>query len=233
MSRDGTPRMDWDRGARTGLPEAVYAEVKTVPQLVAILEDAAARDKALLFTRMEVAQFADLPAEWRARLDHDALSRTAILGTPPALPDVADIAVVAAGLADMPVVGEAVRTLAFCGVRANVIADVGVAGLWRLMERLEDIRAARVVIAVAGMEGALFSVLAGLIAAPVIAVPTSVGRGVAADGHVALHSALASCAPGVVSVNIDNGFGAAQAALRIRTQIEAARLCRDLEGTSG
>jgi NCAIR mutase (PurE)-related protein len=104
-------------------------------------------------------------------------------------------------------------TLAFHGYEAPIIADVGVAGLWRLMERLEEIRGFRVVIAVAGMEGALFSVLAGLLGAPVIAVPSSVGYGVAAGGHVALNTALASCAPGLVVVNIDNGFGAACAAI--------------------
>jgi NCAIR mutase (PurE)-related protein len=96
-----------------------------------------------------------------------------------------------------------------------VIADVGVAGLWRLLRRLEEIRAFKVVIAVAGMEGALFSVLAGLVEAPVIAVPVSVGYGVAAGGQGALSSALASCAPGLVTVNIDNGFGAACAAIKM------------------
>ncbi|MPT24476.1 MAG: nickel pincer cofactor biosynthesis protein LarB, partial [Starkeya sp.] len=127
----------------------------------------------------------------------------------------ARIAVVAAGTSDLPVAREVVRTLAFNGQGARLVADVGVAGLWRLMERIEEIRACRVVIAVAGMEGALFSVLGGLVAAPVIAVPTSVGYGVAEGGRAALTSALASCAPGVVAVNIDNGFGAACAALKM------------------
>ncbi|MBS7541655.1 nickel pincer cofactor biosynthesis protein LarB [Ancylobacter oerskovii] len=218
MTAEGSPLMDWEREARMGLPEAVYAEGKTAAQLVAILEQARLRERPLLLTRLSAERLAQLPAPLQALLDHDPLSCTAIFGTPPVLAEKAEIAVVAAGLADMPVVGEAVRTLAFCGVPAQVIADVGVAGLWRLMARLEEIRAARVVIAVAGMEGALFSVLAGLVAAPIIAVPTSVGRGVATGGHVALHSALASCAPGLVAVNIDNGFGAAQAALRIARQ---------------
>ncbi|MGU3493346.1 nickel pincer cofactor biosynthesis protein LarB [Xanthobacteraceae bacterium A53D] len=216
MSGQGEACMDWDRDARTGLPEAVYAEGKTIPQLVAILEDAATHHRPLLLTRLAADRLPGLPAPLLAGLDHDPLSQTAIFGTPPALPEAAEVTVVCAGLADMPVVGEAVRTLAFSGVRASVISDVGVAGLWRLMARLDEIRAARLVIAVAGMEGALFSVLAGLVAAPIIAVPTSVGRGVATGGHVALNSALASCAPGLLSVNIDNGFGAAQAALRIR-----------------
>ncbi|GGF72611.1 1-(5-phosphoribosyl)-5-amino-4-imidazole-carboxylate carboxylase [Azorhizobium oxalatiphilum] len=211
---EGTARMDWARDARTGLPEAVYAEGKTVAQLIAILSEAAAQDRPLLLTRLATSRLADLPPDLRANLDHDALSQTAIFGTPPQ-PAAAGVTVVCAGLADMPVVGEAVRTLAFSGVRAQVVTDVGVAGLWRLLERLDELRAARIIIAVAGMEGALFSVLAGLVSAPIIAVPTSVGHGVATGGHVALNSALASCAPGLVTVNIDNGFGAAQSALRI------------------
>ena len=115
---------------------------------------------------------------------------------------------------------EAVRALAFAGYQAPLIADVGVAGLWRLMQRIDEIRSHRVVIAVAGMEGALFSVLAGLVAAPLIATPTSVGYGVAAGGRAALNSALASCAAGLTCVNIDNGFGAACAALRILRSME-------------
>ena len=125
----------------------------------------------------------------------------------------AGIGIVTAGTSDLGVAGEAARTLAFHGYAAPIIADVGVAGLWRLLERLEEIRRLRVIIAVAGMEGALFSVLAGLVAAPVIALPSSVGYGVATGGRVALEAALASCAPGLTVVNIDNGFGAACAAI--------------------
>ena len=105
--------------------------------------------------------------------------------------------------------------MAFEGEATTLVLDVGVAGLWRLTERLDEIRRHRVVIAVAGMEGALFSVLGGLVAAPVIAVPTSIGYGVGAGGRTALDAALASCASGLAVVNIDNGFGAAHAALRI------------------
>lgn len=217
MSDSLTPdaRMDWDRDARTGLPEAVYAKGKSDPQLAQILTEARTLGRPVLLTRLAAEQVARLPGDLRAGLDYEPVSRTGLLGPVPAPVGEPDIAVVAAGLADMPAVGEAVRTLTFCGVGARVIADVGVAGLWRLMERLEEIRRARIVIAVAGMEGALFSVLAGLVRAPLIAVPTSVGQGVSEGGMVALHSALASCAPGLVVVNIDNGFGAAQAALRM------------------
>ena len=115
----------------------------------------------------------------------------------------------------MRVATEARETLRFNGFQPSLISDVGVAGLWRLLDRIDEIRQASVVIAVAGMEGALFSVLGGLISAPIIAVPTSVGYGVSRDGKTALTSALASCAPGIVTVNIDNGFGAAVAAIKM------------------
>lgn len=217
-------RMDWGRDARTGLPEAVYAKGKSDPQLAQILAEARALGRPLLLTRLSPDQVERLPQDLTAGLDYEPVSRTGVFGPLPMPVGAPDIAVVAAGLADMPVVGEAVRTLAFCGVGTQVIADVGVAGLWRLMERLEEIRRVRIVIAVAGMEGALFSVLAGLIRAPLIAVPTSVGQGVSEGGMVALNSALASCAPGLVVVNIDNGFGAAQAALRMRAMLAPSRV---------
>ena len=167
--------IDWDRERRTGIPEAVLCASKSASQIEAILSAAADAGRRLLFTRLEPAVFAALDPDSRARLgNYDPVSRTAWCG-----PTVADadlkpgIGIVAAGTSDLPVAAEAARTLAFLGFQAPVIADVGVAGLWRLMRRLDEIRAHRVVIAVAGMEGALFSVLAGLIDAPVIAVPTS------------------------------------------------------------
>ena len=126
----------------------------------------------------------------------------------------ARVAIVAAGTSDAGVAGEARRTLAFHGEPATVIVDVGVAGLWRLEARLDEIRRHPVVIAVAGKEGALFSVLGGLVPGVLVCVPTSRGYGVADGGRLALHAALGSCAPGLVAVNIDNGFGAAGAALR-------------------
>jgi pyridinium-3,5-biscarboxylic acid mononucleotide synthase len=128
---------------------------------------------------------------------------------------------VTAGTSDIPVAQEAARTLRFHGHEAANIPDVGVAGLWRLLARLEELRAMPVVIVAAGMDAALPSVVAGLVAGAVIAVPTSVGYGVAAGGRAALHAVLASCAPGLTVVNIDNGYGAACAALRI---LRASRL---------
>ena len=206
--------MDWERENRTGLVEAVYAPGKPVHILVSILEKAHKERRRLLLTRLSAEVFATLPIELTRLLDYDGTSRTAVLGDMN-LKHPACVVVVSAGMADLPVAHEVCRTLAFAGVGAQLISDVGVAGLWRLMDRLEEIRRYSVVIAIAGMEGALFSVLAGLVRAPIIAVPTSTGYGVGSGGQLALHSALGSCAPGLSVVNIDNGFGAAQVALRI------------------
>jgi NCAIR mutase (PurE)-related protein len=126
---------------------------------------------------------------------------------------------VTAGTSDLPVAHEARRTLQFHGLVPLMIADVGVAGLWRLLQRIDEIRRIPIVIVVAGMDAALPTVLGGLVPGCIIAVPTSVGYGVAAGGHAALHAMLASCAPGIVVVNIDNGYGAACAALRIARKV--------------
>jgi NCAIR mutase (PurE)-related protein len=133
------------------------------------------------------------------------------------------VAVVCAGTSDLPASREAARTLEYYGEQASEFNDVGVAGLHRLLGRIEEIRSHRIVIAVAGMDGALVSVLGGLVKAPVIAVPTSVGYGASRAGETALGAALSSCAAGVTVVNIDNGFGAACAAMRILNLAEAAR----------
>jgi NCAIR mutase (PurE)-related protein len=208
--------MDWARQARTGVPEAVLCASKSAAQIEAALAAADEADRPLLLTRLAEPLFASLSAITRQRLDYDPLSATAFYGqAPDPATLVAGIGIVAAGTSDLPVAREAARTLAFCGYASPIIADVGVAGLWRLLDRVPDLAAFRVIIAVAGMEGALFSVLGGLVAAPVIAVPTSVGYGVGAGGRLALHSALGSCAPGIVAVNIDNGFGAAAAAIKM------------------
>lgn len=205
-------RIDWDRERRTGVPEAILCEHKSPAQIDAIV--AASAGRRLLLTRLSAVAYAALAPETRELLDHDPLSNTAVLGEN--VPLVASgIGIVAAGTSDLPVAREAARALAFAGHRAEIVADVGVAGLWRLLGCLDSLRQCHVLIAVAGMEGALFSVLAGLVEAPVIAVPTSVGYGAAEGGKTALHAALASCAPGLVVVNIDNGFGAAAAALKI------------------
>ncbi len=204
-------RMDWQRATRTGTAEAVFCAGKTDAQICAILAEARAEGHNLLLTRLAPEQYARLGdnAPW----DYDASSQTAIHGAlPKASPG---IGVVAAGTSDLPVATEAARTLAFHGFQAPVLTDVGVAGLYRLLDQVETLRTYKVLIAVAGMEGALFSVLMGLVAAPVIAVPSPQGYGVAENGRLALDAALGSCSPGLTVVNIGNGFGAACAAIRI------------------
>jgi hypothetical protein len=200
--------LDLGREQRIGLPEAIFCERKSPAQLTAILEAAPSR---LLLTRLSPEQHAGLPAV----LDYDPVSHTAFLGDCPEPAGPARVAIVTAGSSDLAIAAEAQRTLRFHGVASERFVDVGVAGLWRLLERRERLAVFPVAIAVAGMEGALFSVLGGLIGGVLIAVPCSTGYGVAAGGHAALTSALASCAPGVVTVNIDNGYGAACAAIRV------------------
>ncbi|MGA9277900.1 nickel pincer cofactor biosynthesis protein LarB [Ilumatobacter sp.] len=218
-----THQHDHDRLARIGMPEAVLCGTKSVDQVVAIVgELARSTSDPRLFTRITDDQLDALPAALLDRLAVDPLSRTAMLnGRLPTRPG--RVTVVAAGTSDASVAAEAVRTLEFSGVACEMIVDVGVAGLWRLEARLDDIRAADVVIAVAGMDAALVSVLGGLVASPLVAVPTSVGYGVATGGTTALHSSLASCAQGVTVVNIDNGFGAACAVVRMLSLLGGPR----------
>jgi hypothetical protein len=206
--------LDHRRGERIGLDEAVYCAGKTAAQIDGILDALAARGSGMLLTRLAPDLLGSLAARHRAALDYDPLSRTAVAGTPHPARHADPVAVVAAGTSDLPVAREALRTLSYYGQPAREIADVGVAGLWRLLDRLDEIRACRVVIVAAGMDAALVSVLGGLVPGLVIALPTSVGYGVASGGRPALESALASCAPGVAVVNIDNGYGAACVALR-------------------
>jgi NCAIR mutase (PurE)-related protein len=206
--------LDFDRARRLGFDEAVFCAGKSAGQIAGILERVAERGGSMLLTRLAAGTLAELPEERRRQLDYEALSGTAYFGdvAPPALSG--QVAVVGAGTSDMGVCREAVRTLGYHGIRASEVYDVGVAGLWRLLERVPEIVRHPVVIAVAGMDAALISVLGGLVPGLVIGVPTSVGYGVANRGETALHAALASCAPGVTVVNIDNGYGAACAALR-------------------
>ena len=205
---------DFDRQKRIGLAEAVFCAGKTPGQIGQTISLSQERGVSLLLTRLEPAMFAELGTEEQASLDYDPLSRTAILGPWQPPEGAPRLAIVCAGTSDLPVAREAGRTLAFHGAPACEIADVGVAGLWRILQHEEELRRYPVVIVVAGMEGALFSVVGGMVGGVVIAVPTSIGYGAARGGETALHAALASCAPGLVVVNIDNGYGAACAALR-------------------
>lgn len=205
---------DADRIARIGLDEAVFSASKPPSVIADLVRAMTDQGRRLLLTRLGADQWDSLPDDVRPLLDFDPLSGTAILGPLPVAPDT-PVGVVTAGTSDAAVAAEAQRTLAYHGVGSDVVADVGVAGLWRLMNRLDDLRRHAVLIVAAGMDAALPSVIGGLVACPVIALPTSVGYGIAAGGRTALNAALASCAPGVTVVNIDNGYGAACAAIRI------------------
>ncbi len=211
--------LDLPRTERLGFGEAVFCGGKTPEQIAAILTQAQAIGTALLLTRLDAARFSALPPALGAALDYDPGSATAWLGEPQQLAGPARVAVVTAGTSDVAVAREAARTLRFAGHDSALIVDVGVAGLWRLLRRVDELRAFPVVIVAAGMDAALPSVVGGLVGGVVVAVPTSVGYGVAAGGRAALDAMLASCAPGVAVVNIDNGYGAACIALRVLRQI--------------
>jgi NCAIR mutase (PurE)-related protein len=207
--------LDLDRTRRRGYPEAVYCAGKTPEQLAGIA--AAVRhhtDIVTIFTRAEPvhaeAVLTELPDA-----HHDPVAR--LLAWPPDPPEPAggSVVVVAAGTSDLPVAREAMLTARYLGRYTDLIVDVGVAGLHRVLSRLDVLRRARVVVVVAGMDGALPSVVAGLVPAPVVAVPTSVGYGAAFEGLAALLAMLNACAPGVAVVNIDNGYGAGHLAAQI------------------
>ena len=205
--------IDHHRELRTGVPELVLGSNKTPEQIAAALRELAKGGGALA-TRVDTAKAAAVKALVPEVVVHET-ARVLVLGTPAPRPVCAPIAVVCAGTSDLAVAEEAALVAEFLGAPVTRISDVGVAGLHRLLARLEDIRTTQVVIAVAGMEAALPSVLGGLIDRPLIAVPTSVGYGVSVDGLVALGALLAACAPGISVVNIDNGVGAAVAAVKI------------------
>ncbi len=205
-------KLDLERRQRLGFDEAILCAGKSSQHLAAILDIAG--DESLLLTRLDADALESLPPALTARIDYEPLSRTGFFGSVAAPAGKADIAIATAGTSDVRVSREAARTLAYYGAPSLEISDVGVAGLWRLMERIDEIKRHRIIIAVAGLDAALPSVIGGLVPGLVIAVPTSTGYGAARGGETALFSSLVSCAPGVVVVNIDNGYGAACAALR-------------------
>lgn len=211
MPPDNDVRLDLDRPRRIGLAEAILCAGKTRTQIRSAVEQARTAAQPLLLTRLDADTAAALDI---ADLDYDPISRTGFIGEIPPTTEPARIAIVTAGSSDLPTAAEAARTLAFYGHAATSYADVGVAGLWRLLEIKDALAEYPAIIAVAGMEGALFSVLGGLVPGLIVAVPTSTGYGVARLGETALNAALTSCAQGVVAVNIENGFGAACAVMR-------------------
>jgi NCAIR mutase (PurE)-related protein len=219
----GFAKIDHHRALRRGFPEAVFGEGKTPEQIVAIVERIAGHGQRVLVTRTNAEVHARVAAvRPEARFHETARCITVVTGPAPGL--AGRVAIAAAGTSDLPVAEEAAVTAEFHGAEVDRIYDVGVAGLHRLLDRAETIRQADVVVVVAGMEGALPSVVAGLVDAPVVAVPTSVGYGASFKGLAALLAMLNSCASGVGVVNIDNGFGAAHlACLILRGRAPAAR----------
>lgn len=212
----GLATLDLDRAGRRGYPEAVYCAGKTPDQVAAIAAAlrAHAAPGCTLFTRADPEHAAAVRRELPDAA-HDPQARLlAWPGVPPE-PSGGLVVVVAAGTSDLPVAREAELTARYLGRATRSVVDVGVAGLHRVLAQLELLRSARVVVVVAGMDGALPSVVAGLVGAPVVAVPTSVGYGAAFEGLAALLAMLNACAPGVAVVNIDNGYGAGHLAAQI------------------
>ncbi len=210
----GFADLDLDRTRRRGYPEAVYCPGKTPEQVGLIAAALREHGARTLFTRATAAHAAAVLAELPDALHAEDCG---LLAWPHDPPDPAGgrVVVVAAGTADHRVAREALLTARHLGRAADLVMDVGVAGLHRLLARLSELRAARVIVVVAGMDGALPAVVAGLVAAPVVAVPTSTGYGASFEGLAPLLTMLNSCAPGVAVVNIDNGYGAGHLAAQI------------------
>ncbi|MGD0092629.1 MAG: nickel pincer cofactor biosynthesis protein LarB [Planctomycetota bacterium] len=217
----GSAKVDHHRALRCGFAEAVFGSGKQAGDLVRIVADALRGAPCILATRVDRRQAAALRRRFKGAI-HNPLARTVRVGQPVPLASTAEVAVVTAGTSDIPIAEEALETLLACGCRVRKHYDVGVAGLHRVLGVLPELRRAACVICVAGMEGALPSVVGGLLACPVIAVPTSVGYGCSLNGLAALLAMLNSCASGVCVVNIDNGFGAAMCALRMLKREEVA-----------
>ncbi|WML34268.1 nickel pincer cofactor biosynthesis protein LarB [Clostridium sp. OS1-26] len=204
----GFARIDNHREIRVGYPEVIYCEGKTVEQVRDIIKFMLTKNNNILGTRATEEMY-NAVKEICDEAEYNKLGRTITIMKKEQTPTENYIAIVSAGTSDLPVVEEAFETAKILGNRVEKIIDVGVAGIHRIFSRLDVIRGAKVVIVIAGMEGALASVIGGLVDKPVIAVPTSVGYGANFGGVAALLSMLNSCASGVSVVNIDNGFGAA------------------------
>ena len=210
----GFARVDLERAKRQGMPEVVFGENKSSEQIVAILDALTAAAQPGLVTRVAPKKATEVQKQ-RPRVRYNPQARTLVIDQEHPGSFEFTIAVVTAGTSDIPVAEEAAETLQVAGLGSDRIYDVGVAGIHRLFAELDRIRRAPAVIVCAGMEGALPSVLGGLVQGPVVAVPTSIGYGAALSGFTALLGMLTSCAAGITVVNIDNGFGAAMAMIRL------------------
>jgi NCAIR mutase (PurE)-related protein len=206
-------RVDHHRELRQGVPEVVFAQGKTADDVVVIAEAIQARGHTVLVTRADPSQL-DALVQRFPTIEVHRLARVAWLARPEPRRRAGRVEIVTAGTSDLPVAEEARMTLRACGVEAPLLVDVGVAGLHRLLPEVDRLRETDALIVVAGMEGALASVVGGLVRCPIVAVPTSVGYGASFQGLSALLGMLTSCAAGITCVNIDNGFGAAMACVR-------------------
>jgi NCAIR mutase (PurE)-related protein len=216
-------RVDHHRALRLGMAEVIFAPGKSAEQIAGVAERLIAAGQDVLVTRLSAEVFTEVAARVPGLVYRDAARTASFQLEPRPLTDEARVAVVTAGTSDVPVAEEAIETLRMAGIGARRVFDVGVAGLHRLLAVMPELSRAEALIVIAGMEGALPSVVGGLVGAPVIAVPTSIGYGTALAGFTALLGMLTSCASGVTVVNIDNGFGAAMAVMRLfRQRPEAA-----------
>lgn len=215
---DAFAKLDTLREIRTGFPEVIFGQGKSNLQILKIMNNAISTKRSMFATRIvpEVASYLQSHLNPTSSFEYYEDARIAAIGCSVEVgTEVHPITVMSAGSADLPMAEEAAMTLALNGVHPTRVYDCGVAGLGRLLEQVHVLRKSQVIICVAGMEGALPSVVAGLVDCPVIAVPTSVGYGANMQGVVPLLAMISSCAPGVAVVNIDNGFGAAAMALKI------------------
>ncbi|GJL78165.1 MAG: 1-(5-phosphoribosyl)-5-amino-4-imidazole-carboxyl ate carboxylase [Nitrospinaceae bacterium] len=207
--------IDHHRHLRTGQPEAIFCEGKSQKQLVTIIKKMGKAKSDILATKLAPDIFKSIKKHLPKNAEYNESSRTLVIRKKKKAKGKGLVVIVTAGTSDIPVAEEAAVTAELFGSRVETVFDVGVAGIHRLLHNMERFREARVVVAVAGMDGALASVVGGLIENPVIAVPTSVGYGASFNGVAALLTMLNSCAQGVATVNIDNGFGAGSMAHKI------------------
>lgn len=206
--------LDFDRNQRVGFPETVFGANKSVESLINIANALMEKQQHAFITRMQEEKFVELSRHF-AQIQYDKASGACLIGKVMDEPQVKSVAILSGGTSDEFIVNEAYYTLRYLGIGARRFQDIGIAGLHRLLSIKEELASFSVLIVVAGFEGALPTVVGGLSPLPIIAVPASIGYGVAKDGFTALNSMLSSCANGIVVVNIDNGYGAALAAYRI------------------